>query len=86
MKYCDLIVAATIVAAHTSSVYGCDQTLLQQVPPSNQTSEQRKGVSYARLSERPGQPVNQLEIATSLAMIFIALFGSIYFVKHFDNL
>ena len=49
MKYCDLIGAATIVAAHTSSVYGCDQTLLQRVPPSNQKSERRKRVGNARL-------------------------------------
>jgi len=26
VKYCNLIGAATIVAAHTSSVYTCDQT------------------------------------------------------------
>ena len=36
MKYCNLIGAATIAAADTSSVYGCDQTLLQRAPPSNQ--------------------------------------------------
>jgi len=27
VKYCNLIGAATVVAARTSSVYGCDQTL-----------------------------------------------------------
>jgi len=33
VKYCNLIGAATTVAACTGSVYGCDQTLLQQAPP-----------------------------------------------------
>ena len=40
VKYCNLIGTATfiIVAVRTSLVYGCDQTFLQQTPPSNQIS------------------------------------------------
>jgi len=33
VKCGNLIGAATIVAARTSSIYGCDQTFLQQAPP-----------------------------------------------------
>ena len=51
MKYCDLIGAATIVAAHTISVYECDQTLLPRAPPSNKKSEHRKRVGNARLGQ-----------------------------------
>ena len=39
------------VAARTSSAYGCNQTLLQRAPPSNQEKRARKRVGNARLHE-----------------------------------
>ena len=50
MKCCDLIGAATIVAARTSEVCVSHQTLLQRAPPTNQKSEHVKGSGYARLA------------------------------------
>jgi len=45
-----LIGAATIVAAHTSSVYGCDQTLFTaSATNNNQTASSIKRVGNARL-------------------------------------
>lgn len=44
VKYCNLIGAATIAAAHTSLIYGCYQTLLQRASPSNQKKRARKKV------------------------------------------
>ena len=49
MKCCDLIGAATIVAARTSEVCVSHQTLLQRALPTNQKSEHVKGSGYARL-------------------------------------
>ena len=46
-KYCNLIGAATIVAARTTSVYGCDQTLF--TASAAKKLRARKRVGYARL-------------------------------------
>jgi len=50
VKYCNLIGAATIVAACTSLVYGCDQTLFTASAANNhQKVSGVKRVSNARL-------------------------------------
>jgi len=51
VKCCNLIGAATIVAAHTSSVYGCDQALFTaSAANNNQKASGVKRVGNARLA------------------------------------